>query len=59
MQKISLTVLAIIATISVSFGQTEEATTKSGKKVILDSDGTWKYQEEKKKTTSTPKSSDC
>ena len=28
--------------------QTEEATTRSGRKVILYSDGTWKYAEEKK-----------
>ena len=57
MQKITLTLLTLIATISVSFGQSEEATTKSGKKVILNSDGTWKYAEEKKAATSN--SSDC
>ena len=59
MRKIILTAFAIIATISVSFGQTEEATTKSGKKVVLNSDGTWKYQEEKNTQTTTAKDSDC
>ena len=57
MQKITLTLFAIIAAISFSFGQSEEATTKSGKKVILNSDGTWKYAEEKK--TAIPNNSDC
>lgn len=59
MRKIILTAFAIIATISVSFGQSEEATTKSGKKVVLNSDGTWKYQEEKTTQTTTAKDSDC
>ena len=58
MKKITLTLIAIIAIITFSFGQTEEATTKSGKKVILNPDGTWKYAEEKKKVTTTDPS-DC
>lgn len=48
MPKLTLTLLGIIAIISFSFGQIQEATTKSGKKVLLNSDGTWKYAEEKK-----------
>jgi hypothetical protein len=59
MQKITLTLLVIIATISSSFGQTQEAKTNSGKKVILNSDGTWKYIEENKITTDSSKKSDC
>lgn len=41
------------------FSQTEEATTESGKKVILYADGTWKIKsEESKKTTTTVKATD-
>lgn len=58
MRKIILTFFAFLASITISFGQTEEATTKSGKKVILNSDGTWKYQEEKSQTNEA-KTSDC
>ncbi len=47
MQKIILTSFSIVITMAFSFGQTEEATTKSGKKIIISLDGTWKYADEK------------
>lgn len=40
--------LMVFLTIYSVAGQNEEATTKSGKKVILNSNGTWKYVETKK-----------
>lgn len=59
MQRIILTALTIIVTFTITFGQIEEATTKSGKKVNLNTDGTWKYQEGKKTPPFIAKSSDC
>jgi len=46
MRKTILTTAFITAIFSLCIGQTEEITTKAGKKVILKSDGTWKYAEE-------------
>jgi len=50
MKKITMTLLTVLTTMTVGFGQTHEATTTDGKKVILNSDGTWKYAEVKKDT---------
>src|SRR5659263_50596 len=43
--KKSILVLMFLAAWTVSFAQSEEATTKSGIKVILNQDGTWKQAE--------------
>jgi hypothetical protein len=51
MYKIILTVIVLFLIQSVSFGQTEEATTQSGKKVLLYADGTWKYADDTKPVT--------
>jgi hypothetical protein len=58
MKKITTILFAIIVNLTFVFGQTQEATTTDGKKVILNSDGTWKYAEIKKDTAK-PKTSDC
>lgn len=58
MKKIALTLLTVMLILTVSFGQSEEATTAAGKKVILNTDGTWKYAEIKKDTAKV-NSSDC
>ena len=47
MKKIVLAVLGIITIISVSFGQAQKAKTRSGQKVLLYADGTWKYEDAK------------
>ncbi len=46
MKRLTIAVLSITIFISFSFGQVQEATTLEGKKVILNSDGTWKYIED-------------
>ena len=43
MFKSILTAAVVLWIQNISFAQTEEATTQSGKKVILYADGTWKY----------------
>ncbi len=43
MKKFLTTILAVFVVMTFSFGQTQEATTTDGKKVILNADGTWKY----------------
>ena len=48
MYKSILTIIVLMLMQSISFGQTEEATTRSGKKVILYADGTWKYADDTK-----------
>lgn len=48
MYKSILTVIVLLLMQYNSFGQTEEATTQSGKKVILYADGTWKYADDTK-----------
>lgn len=58
MKKITITVLTALMSFAVSFGQTQEATTTDGKKVILNNDGTWNYLEVKKETKKV-NSSDC
>lgn len=46
MNKLFILVIVALLPHFVSKAQTEEATTKSGKKVILYQDGTWKYADE-------------
>ena len=58
MKKITTTLLTVLTALTFAFGQNQNATTESGKKVILLPDGTWKYAEVKKDTTKT-NSSDC
>ncbi len=58
MEKFTTTFLMVIMTMTLAFGQTQEATTSDGKKVILNSDGTWKYVETKKVSLDS-NSSDC
>jgi len=58
MKKITMTLLTVLMTMTVAFGQTQEATTADGKKVILNSDGTWKYAEVENDTAKV-NSSDC
>ncbi|TAL57644.1 MAG: hypothetical protein EPN85_13615 [Bacteroidetes bacterium] len=58
MKKITTTLLTVLTTLTIAFGQTQNATTESGKKVSLFPDGTWKYAEVKKDTAK-KNSSDC
>lgn len=44
--------------ITSSFGQIQKATTESGKKVILNSNGTWEYEKEKEDSTSVEQSTE-
>jgi hypothetical protein len=57
MKKILLSILLITGTMSLLLGQVIEATTIDGKKVMLNSDGTWKYVEVLKEAIADP--SDC
>ena len=59
MKKLTMTLLMVIMTMTSVFGQTQEATTNDGKKVILNFDGTWKYAETKKVSPASSNSSDC
>ena len=59
MKKITTTLLMVLMTMTFAFGQTQNATTENGKKVILFQDGTWKYEEAKKDTTLTTATNDC
>lgn len=59
MRKIILPLFTFITFCAHSFAQTEEATTKSGKKVILNSDKTWKYVTDEKIQTTSSDTSDC
>ncbi len=62
MKKITITLIMFFASIALTFGQNQEATTNDGKKVILKNDGTWEYtvkEEKVEKTTSDVDLSDC
>jgi hypothetical protein len=59
MKRILNTALVIIASITILNAQTQEATTVSGKKVILNSDGSWKYKETEQAKPSPAAQSDC
>lgn len=50
MRTVILTILTVIFFFSFAFSQTQEATTNDGKKIILNSNGTWKYAESKTDT---------
>jgi hypothetical protein len=45
MKQLTMTLFAVLMAMTVALGQTQQATTTDGKKVILNSDGTWKYAE--------------
>ena len=59
MKKIITTLLTGLITISFVFGQSEIVVTKSGKKVILNPDGTWKYADAKKDIQQETTTNDC
>lgn len=58
-KKIIEIVLTVLISTSYVFGQSEKATTESGKIVILNSDGTWKYNETLKTIQSNTDINDC
>ncbi len=58
MKKFKTTFLMVMTTVTFVFGQTQEATTTDGKKVILNSNGTWKYVEVKKEISNS-NTADC
>jgi len=59
MKKITTTILTVLMTISFAFGQTQKATTESGKKVILNTDGTWKFADTVITTQTNSDPNDC
>lgn len=59
MKRILTISLLIISSMTMTFAQDQEATTTSGKKVILKSDGTWEYKQEQEVKTITPTPTDC
>lgn len=58
-KKIIGIVLTFLISTSSVFGQSQKATTESGKIVILNSDGTWKYNETLKTIQSNTDINDC
>ena len=58
MRKTTTTLLTVFMTMTFAFGQTQ-ATTEKGKKVILNSDGTWKYADTVKTFKTNLDPSDC
>lgn len=58
MNKLILTISILLLAVASTFAQTE-ATTTDGKKVILNSDGTWEYAETKIEKTERTDNSDC
>ncbi len=58
MKKTILTLIVIVISTFSSFAQTN-ATTKDGKTVILNDDGTWKYKQQKVDTNQITDNSDC
>ena len=59
MKNLMTTLLMVIITITFTFGQSQKATTENGKKVILNTDGTWKYDENVKISQPNLDSNDC
>jgi hypothetical protein len=59
MKKITTTLLMVLITTTIAFGQTHKAMTENGKKVILNSDGTWKYADTVKIAQTNLDPSDC
>ncbi|MCA0429200.1 MAG: hypothetical protein LCH32_01720 [Bacteroidetes bacterium] len=59
MKKITTTLLMVLMTMTFVFGQTQKATTENGKKVILNSDGTWKYADTVKTAQTNLDPNDC
>lgn len=58
-KKTIVIVLTVLISTSYVFGQSQKATTESGKIVILNSDGTWKYNETLKTIQSNTDINDC
>ncbi len=58
MKKVFVTIMVLSISITFVLGQ-EIVTTKSGKKVILNSDGTWQFQEAKKQVAIESSTDDC
>lgn len=59
MKKITTSLLVVIMSTTFSFGQTQKATTENGKKVILNSDGRWKYADTIKTVQTKLDPNDC
>lgn len=59
MKKITTTLLTILTALAFAFGQNQNATTESGKKVILLPNGTWKYSDTVKTSQSKLDHTDC
>lgn len=59
MKKITISLLMVLMTMTFAFGQTQKATTENGKKVILNTDGTWKYADTVKTVQTNLDPNDC
>ncbi len=59
MKKIMTTLLTVLTALTFVFGQNQNATTESGKKVILLQNGTWKYTDTVKNDQSKLDPNDC
>jgi len=59
MKTIFSTLMTVLMTVIFAFGQTQNATTDNGKKVILNSDGTWVYANTENKTQTNLDPNDC
>jgi len=59
MKEITTSLLMVIMAMTFAFGQTQKATTENGKKVLLNSDGTWKYADTVKTVQTKLDPNDC
>lgn len=59
MKKITTILMAVLMTATIAYGQTQKATTESGNKVILNSDGTWEYADTVKAAYKALAQNDC
>ncbi|MCF8298099.1 MAG: hypothetical protein K9J13_11180 [Saprospiraceae bacterium] len=59
MKKPVITLIVIMVSLTVLFGQNQEATTNNGRKIILKPDGTWEYKLEQKDSINSITTPDC
>ncbi|HNO18873.1 MAG TPA: hypothetical protein PKM24_11255 [Saprospiraceae bacterium] len=59
MKKVTTILMTVLMTATIAYGQTQKATTENGKKVILNSDGTWKYADTVKSVQKSLDPNDC
>ena len=59
MKKITTTLLTVLTALTFAYGQNQNATTESGKKVILLPNGTWKYEDTIKTAATNLDPKDC